>query len=219
MSGTERSVYVWDLPVRLVHWGLVVAVAVSWYSAEQGLSGWDVHRWSGYALLTLILFRLLWGLWGSETARFSDFLVGPRAVARYLRGWWHASPSRGHNPIGGWAVVVLLLALLVQGVSGLFATDDILLTGPLAGWVSSDLQGRLSSLHTSLFNVITVLVALHVLAIAVYRLVRGERLVRAMVTGRKYDGWRAPWIAPLSRAALLAAAAAALLAGAILTAP
>ncbi|MFP4648212.1 MAG: cytochrome b/b6 domain-containing protein [Halorhodospira sp.] len=219
MSEQQRSTYVWDVPVRLFHWGVVAAVGVSWYSAEQGVSGWQAHLWSGYVLLTLVLFRVLWGVWGSETARFSDFLTGPRTLMRYLRHWWQVAPSRSHNPLGGWAVVVLLLLLLAQGVTGLFATDDILYSGPLADWVSGDLQRAMTRMHATLFDLLVVLIVLHVLAIAVYRLARGERLLTAMITGRKRDGFAQPWIAPLGRAALLAAAAAGLLALAVLTAP
>ena len=207
MSGEQR-VLVWDLPTRLFHWALVVALGLSWYSAEQGLSGWDLHQWSGYAVITLVLFRLLWGWFGSETARFGDFLAGPRTIARYLRDWWRdRTPSRGHNPLGGWAVVVLLALVLVQAVSGLFATDDILRSGPLTGWVGSDMERTMTRLHSRTFDLLLILVTLHVVAIAVYRWVRGERLLMAMISGYKRNGFAPPWIAPLYRAAVAAAVA------------
>ncbi|ABM62091.1 cytochrome b/b6 domain-containing protein [Halorhodospira halophila] len=219
MSERQR-VFIWDLPTRLFHWGLVLALGLSWYSAEQGLSGWDLHKWSGYAVLTLVLFRILWGFVGSETARFRDFLAGPRTVGRYLVGWWRdRTPSRGHNPLGGWAVIVLLALVLAQAVTGLFATDDILRSGPLTGWVGSDLERTMTRLHTQIFDVLLILVTFHVAAIAVYRWVRGERLLVAMISGYKRNGFAPPWIAPLYRAVVAGTVAAGVVWLLLVTAP
>lgn len=221
-SGTRRAVYVWDLPVRVCHWGLVASAGLAWYSAEQGLQWWDVHRWAGYTFLTLLGFRLLWGLFGSETARFADFLAAPGRVLAYLRGWWHdRTPSRGHNPLGGWAITAMLGTGLAVGVTGLFATDDILYDGPLAGWVAAQTRQEMASLHATLFDLLLVLVVLHVAAIAVYRLVRGERLLGAMITGYKPhpDAPQQPWIAPLWRAVAAVAVSTGTLALAVHLAP
>lgn len=216
----QQRVYVWDLPVRLFHWGLVVALGLAWYSGEQGLSWWDVHKWSGYAVVILVLFRILWGVIGSETARFTDFVAGPRTVATYLRDWWRdRTPSRGHNPLGGWAVLVLVGLVLAQAVTGLFATDDILYSGPLTGYVGSEMERTMTRLHTRIFDVLLILVTLHVAAIAAYRLVRGERLLIAMITGYKRNGFAPPWIAPLYRAVFAAAVAAGALWLVLATAP
>ena len=211
-SFPSSRVYVWDLWVRLCHWGLAAAIALAWFSAEQGVEWSKVHAWSGYAAIVLITFRVLWGVLGSETARFSQFLAGPRRVVAYLRHWRQGEPHRiGHNPLGGWAAVVLLAVPLAQAVSGLFATDDILFSGPLNPWVSSGTADLLTSLHNQLFNLILALVVIHVLAIAAYRLFRGDRLVKPMITGYKDGGAYQPWIAPARRAlALLAGVVAAL---------
>ncbi|MBK1725891.1 cytochrome b/b6 domain-containing protein [Halorhodospira neutriphila] len=205
VSGTN-AVYVWDLWVRLFHWGLAAAMALAWYSAEQGIAWQQVHAWSGYAVIVLLAFRLLWGLFGSETARFSQFLTGPRRVLNYLRHWRHgASHSIGHNPIGGWAVVVLLAVPFVQAASGLFATDEILFSGPLNPWVSSSTADALTSLHVQLFDLVLALVIVHVAAIGAYRLFRGDRLVKPMITGYKDSVSYQPRIAPAHRALALLA--------------
>src|SRR5262249_17349458 len=129
----EIAVPIWDLPVRLGHWLLVPLVAVSWFTGKFGALTW--HRWSGYAILFLVLFRVYWGFAGSNTARFSHFLRGPRAV------WGHsktllerlASKTAGHTPLGGWSIMAMLLAMLIQGALGLFSVDvDGIESGPLS---------------------------------------------------------------------------------------
>ncbi|MFW5911056.1 MAG: cytochrome b/b6 domain-containing protein [Thiohalospira sp.] len=218
-SEASPRVKVWDLPVRLFHWLLVAAFALSWYSGEQGLEWVDVHVWSGYTIITLVGFRLLWGLAGSETARFSNFLHGPRQVLAYLRGWLRGEGhTLGHNPAGGWMVLVMLVLLLAQGITGLFATDDIFFDGPLGGWVGSDIQGWLTGWHKANFDVLLALIALHLLAILAYRL-RGEDLVRPMISGYKRESARQPAMASLVRAVVLLVLVAGTLAVAVMTAP
>ena len=132
----DRPVPTWDLPTRIFHWALVLLIIDAWVSYSFGdvLMRW--HMWNGYALLTLVLFRLMWGIWGSNTARFSGFVASPLRVVRYLRALARGEDEHylGHNPAGGWSVLVLLGLILVQGVCGLFASDDILV-------------GRLASVH------------------------------------------------------------------------
>ena len=173
---------VWDLPIRLFHWLLTALVAFSWWSAQNGQIDW--HVWSGLAILTLLVFRLLWGLFGSSTARFANFLRGPRAVGDYLRnphGWRLA----GHNPLGALSVIVLLLATAVQVGLGLVAADeDGLNEGPLAQLVSLEASEAARELHEAFFNVLLALIVLHVAAIVIYRLALGRRLTGAMVSGR-----------------------------------
>src|SRR5262245_2329397 len=106
----------WDLPVRIFHWGVVALLPAAWWTAEEW--HFEVHQWIGCTLRVLVVGRILWGFIGSRHARFADFLVGPRAVLAYLRGAVPA--SAGHNPLGGWSVVVLLTLLLAQAISGLF---------------------------------------------------------------------------------------------------
>ena len=199
---------VWDLPVRLFHWSIVCLIALSWWSAEEHMD--RVHFWSGYTLLFLLLFRILWGFAGSSTARFAGFVRGPAAVAAYLR---HGAHGRaGHSPLGGLSVVAMLLALLVQIATGLVQLDDDdFVEGPLSGLVSYDTAVLAHEVHEVSFNILLGLIALHLLAIAYYRFVRGRALVRPMLTGR---GPLPPGAAPMTpapRGRLLACAAAALI--------
>lgn len=184
MSATIR---IWDLPLRLFHWLLVTLIGFSWWSGEEHLMDW--HRRSGYAILGLLVFRLYWGLAGSRTARFAEFVRGPGAVLVYagslLRGSAERKPVRGHNPMGGWSVLLLLLTLIAMVTAGLFAVDvDGLESGPLADYVSFD-SGRLAShIHGFVFNLLLVLVALHLGAVLFYLVRMKTNLVRPMITGR-----------------------------------
>ncbi|MET3825017.1 cytochrome b [Sphingomonas sp. PvP055] len=179
--GTTRGARVWDVPIRLFHWLLVALLGFSWWSGEQHLMDW--HRLSGLTILALLLFRLYWGLVGSPTARFARFVRGPHAVLAYVRGQ-DATPAPGHNPLGGWSVVAMLVTLCAMVGAGLFAVDvDGLESGPLADYVSFD-QGRLAAeIHGWVFNALLALVAVHVVAIVFY-LVRGKNLTAQMITGR-----------------------------------
>jgi cytochrome b len=181
------SVAVWDLPVRLFHWSLVLLLVISWFTAQMELSWMTYHLWAGYAILTLILFRLLWGMFGSRHARFSDFLVAPAASWRYAR---QLATGRhpfylGHNPLGGYMVALLLTLVLIQVGTGLFATDDILISGPLADRVLGRINRLLTGLHKLNVNFLIAAVTVHVAAIGYYRWRFGENLVHAMVTGKK----------------------------------
>lgn len=173
---------VWDLPTRAFHWLLVILMAVSWFSAEERRM--DIHLISGLTVLGLVVFRLLWGLFGSSTARFASFVRGPGAVLAYLRG--HGAEKRaGHNPLGALSVVALLGLLAVQVGSGLFASDtDGLDYGPLNFLVSYDMADILTDIHETSFDLLLALVALHVAAVLFYLFVRRRNLLRPMVTGR-----------------------------------
>ena len=173
---------VWDLPTRLFHWGLAILIGLSWWSGEE--ENLDLHFYSGYAVLTLLLFRLLWGLFGSSTARFRNFVRGPAAVIGYLRdmkGW----RAIGHSPIGALSVVALLGLTFLQVATGLFNSDDDgLVEGPLAPLVSYDFAEAAHDVHEVVFNVLLVFIGLHVAAILFYRLFLGKKLVGPMITGR-----------------------------------
>ena len=175
------KVAVWDLPTRLFHWSLVALLGFSWWAAEN--DELELHIYSGYAVLTLLLFRLLWGLLGSSTARFRNFLRGPAAVLAYLRdmrGW----RAVGHTPLGALSVVALLGLVALQVGTGLFNSDDDGLNeGPLAPLVSTDVADIAHEVHEVLFNVLLVFVGLHVAAILFYRLVLGKKLLGPMITG------------------------------------
>lgn len=181
-----RQIPVWDLPIRLFHWLLVALIGFSWWSAENGHLDW--HIWSGLGVLTLLLFRLLWGVFGSSTARFVNFVRGPKAVLAYvrdMRGWRPV----GHTPLGALSVVALLIALKVQVVTGLIQTDDDgLVEGPLAHLVSLETSDAARDMHELAFNVLLALVGLHVAAILFYRIALGAKRAGPMLTGRATIG-------------------------------
>ena len=185
MSLTENArvrVRVWDGPTRIAHWLLVTLFGLSWWTAETGRLEW--HRWSGYVLLGVLVFRILWGFVGSSTARFSQFVRGPREIVGYLRGRWALAP--GHNPLGALSVLALLVLLLAQIVLGLFAVDvDGIESGPLAIHVTFETGRLCARWHHRVFTALEVLVALHVLAVAYYVLVKKDNLVGAMFSGRR----------------------------------
>ena len=182
-----ERVKIWDMPVRLTHWALVVLIGFSWWSGEQGGLTLTWHIWSGYAILTLALFRIVWGFVGSTTARFSSFVRGPRAVVSYVRslGRRGASGHPGHNALGGWSVVLLLLAIAVQAGTGLFANDDIMTEGPLVRYVSKELSDLLTTVHHYNFWGLLTLAGVHIAAVLFYLLYKSENLIAAMVTGMK----------------------------------
>lgn len=186
-AGGAVTRLVWDWPVRLTHWLLVVSCSGSYITHRLGPDQFRYHRWCGYATLLLVSVRLVWGFAGTRHARFASFLRSPRAVGRYLVGLRRDRQvhSVGHNPAGGWMVLVLLALLLAQALTGLFANDEIMNTGPLYGYVSDHTSDRLSGWHHILFDSLLVAIALHVIAIGAYRLVMKTNLVAPMLTGRK----------------------------------
>lgn len=180
---------IWDLPTRLFHWLLVGLIAFSWWSAEYHYD--DLHIWSGIAVLTLLIFRLLWGLVGSSTARFSNLFRGPRSVFGYLRGKWRGI---GHNPLGALSVIAMLGLVSLQVGLGLIASDeDGLMAGPLVRLVSDSVSEAATELHEELFNVLLALIALHVAAIVFYGF-KGKNLVGPMISGR---GEAEPGVEPM----------------------
>jgi cytochrome b len=178
---------VWDLPVRLFHWLLVALLIAQVVTVNLGGNAMEYHMLGGYALLALVLFRIAWGFAGSRHARFADFVRGPAAViayARSLTGGSHA-PHAGHNPLGGWSVLLMLASVLVQAATGLFADDDIMTAGPLARHVSGDTVSLCTQIHAINAWVLGALVALHLAAVFFYLLVRRENLIAPMIHGRK----------------------------------
>ena len=179
LTGRALVQPVWDLPTRLFHWLLAALIAFSWWSIRNHHTDW--HIWSGCAILTLLIFRLLWGFAGSSTARFSSFVRGPRAIGDYWRGKWKGI---GHNPLGALSVLALLGAVAIQVSLGLISEDeDGLYMGPLATLVSTDTADKARDIHELWFNAILGLIALHLLAILYYRM-RGCKLTWPMITGR-----------------------------------
>ncbi|KQM19423.1 cytochrome b/b6 domain-containing protein [Novosphingobium sp. Leaf2] len=183
---TTPTTRIWDPTIRLFHWLLVGFLAFSWWTAEH--HEMERHRFSGYTILALLLFRVYWGFAGPRTARFSRFVRGPGAVVAYVRdlGSRKAHAADGHNPLGGWSVIAMLLAVGLMVTAGLFASDtDGIESGPLATYITFDQSETASAVHGFVFNIILGLVALHVLAIAFYLLWKQQNLVRPMLTGRR----------------------------------
>lgn len=179
-------VKLWDLPTRLFHWMLVIGIGFSWFCAEVG-GNWMVwHERSGIFLLALVLFRMVWGFIGSDTAQFRQFLMVPAKALVHLRELRDGATAfhAGHNPLGAWMVVVVLLVVLAQATTGLFATDDIMTEGPLIGLVSSSTAELLTSIHHFSFNIILLLAGVHIAAVFFYRFYKRTNLIKAMVVGK-----------------------------------
>lgn len=183
MSETPRParVRIWDWPTRAFHWLLVLLVPALWWTAENDLA--EIHVLLGLGAFALVLFRLMWGLMGSSSARFASFIKGPRGVISYLNG--RAAKVVGHNPLGGLSVAAMLAVFAAQVGLGLFASDDDgEVFGPLSLWLDEDMVETITELHETLFNVLLVLIVLHIAAILYYALVQRKNLVGPMLTGR-----------------------------------
>lgn len=198
MSDTRAMI--WDLPTRLFHWSLVLLVVAQFGSAKWGWFDMQWHFYGGYAILTLLLFRLAWGLVGGESARFANFLRGPAAVIRELRGG--QQPARTHGALGGWSVLLMLLLLLLVVASGFATSDDIDLFGPLTAKLDAATIRFATRWHHRLTDALIWLIALHILAIAAYEW-RGKHLVAAMLHGRRQLDGAAPRLMSMRRALLL----------------
>ena len=183
-GSANATALVWDWPLRVFHWVLVLAVAGSFATHYAGMEWFDWHRRCGYAAAVLIGFRLAWGFVGPRYSRFSSFLRGPRAVIEHLRGR-QPYPKAGHNPVGAVSVLAFLASLAMQAGTGLFANDEIANAGPFYGWVTQETSNRLTGLHDLNSKILIALIALHLVAVAWYDGWRRLGLVRAFWTGRK----------------------------------
>ena len=213
MSSASHRIRVWDLPTRIFHWTLAGLAVFSFTTGKVGGTWMDWHLKSGYAILALVLFRLAWGVLGGHTARFARFVRGPVAFATYARDLLARRPPTvvGHNPMGGWMVVLMLILLAAQASSGLFADDEIATQGPLAVKVSNALVSKMTSFHYYNGWTLAAAVGLHVIAIAAYWLALNDNLVRPM-----WSGWREVepgTVEPAQGAAWLAALLLAIAAG------
>lgn len=179
-----KRILLWDLPTRLFHWLLAVAVVAAIVTGQLGGGLIDWHGRIGLFMVGLLAFRLVWGFIGSTYARFAQFFPTPGRVKDYLAGRWQ---GEGHNPLGALSVFGLLGVLFVQLATGLFANDDISFTGPLFELVSKTLSNRLTGLHHLISNVLIALVILHVGAVIYYAHVKKRNLVKPMITGWKDD--------------------------------
>lgn len=185
--GVER-LRVWDPALRFFHWALALLVTTTWLLAKLGPAKMTLHFWLGYAIIVLLVFRVVWGLLGPREARFSQLFSGPGVTVRYLRDFTKRVPSywRGHNPMGGWSVIAMLALLVMQVATGLVSDpDDYINVGPLASEVSGAVSRRALTLHHLGGTLILILVLLHVAIILYYRFWKREDLVRPMITGWK----------------------------------
>ena len=218
-----KAPMVWDLPLRLFHWALAIAVSVCLYTGiNGGFYEMDWHKISGYVVLGLLLFRLAWGIVGPRHARFTALIHGPGAIWRWLRPALRRESTTvaGHNPLAGWFILITLLTLLLQASTGLFATDDIFVDGPLRHLAPSEFLGmtqneflRLATrIHRQGEDIILILVGLHLFAILAHRVYLREPLVSAMITGRRKGAPESAGIASqrILLGVVLAAAAAGL---------
>ena len=174
---------VWDRPTRLFHW--IVVILVAYVTSRLNRMAW--HERAGYALLTLVFFRLLWGFFGSETARFSRFLVSPRAAIRYLGHVLRREADRqaGHNPAGGWMVMLLLMLLLAEALTGIYVANDVADEGRFTELMPAPIANAITALHSVLWWTLLGAVTVHIAAVVVYATVKGQNLLRPMMTGYK----------------------------------
>jgi cytochrome b len=178
-----HAVEIWDLPLRLFHWLLALAIPAAFVTGKYGSSEWaEWHGRIGAFVLGLLIFRVLWGFIGTHNARFRNFLPTPARVVQYVRGHWQ---GHGHSPLGALAVIALLGLVAAQVGTGLFANDDISFQGPLASTVAKSTSDALSGWHGLVFDVLAILIGVHIAAIAFYYWGRRSNLVRPMVTGKK----------------------------------
>ena len=185
IGNSPRAVRVWDLPVRLFHWLTAALVAAAYATWRLNWMVW--HGWVGEVLLALLLFRLSWGFFGSDTARFSRFLTSPRTALQHLRSAFVREPDRqiGHNPAGGWMVLLLLLLLIAETLTGLYVANDIADVGPLTELVPAQIANAIEAAHKILWDVLLAAIAFHVLVVAGYAAIKGQNLVSPMITGKK----------------------------------
>ncbi len=215
MAAPGKRYPLWDIPTRFFHWAIVLCLPLSWWSAEW--ENYDLHQWLGYTVIVLVISRICWGFLGSVHSRFADFLVAPARVVAYLRG--REARGVGHNPLGGWSVLVLLLLLLTQAISGLFNSDDVFFTGPLYYAANGEWRDIMGLVHEMTFNALLAFVALHILAVLYHQLWRKQRLLQPMIRGSApgRSGREAP--VPIWRALLIALLAAFALWGVLQLAP
>lgn len=180
-----QKIVVWDVPTRLFHWLTVILVAAAY--ATWRLNWMDWHAYAGYALLALVVFRLLWGFFGSETARFARFLAAPRRAAGHLAQLLRREPDRqvGHNAAGGWMVLLLLALLLAETLTGIYINNDIADVGPFTELAPAPVANFISALHDVFWQALLVAVTLHVLAVVLYWAAKRQNLLLPMITGCK----------------------------------
>ena len=183
----KNKLFVWDLPVRLFHWLLVISLIASWYTSDGERDLIEYHLYTGYFILGLLLFRIIWGVIGTKYALFSQFIPTPKKLKSYLQGNTQKQDDNtiGHNPLGALMVVFMLSLILSQVISGLFMNDDIFTSGPYYESVSSSTQQFMSFIHHNVFDVIVAVSLVHISAAFYYLFVKKSNLISPMITGFK----------------------------------
>lgn len=214
---TKSKVRVWDLPTRLFHWLLAVLVLMQFGTAEWDWLDMYWHMRFGYTILALVAFRIAWGFFGSETSRFTQFVSGPVRAWQFFKAslTGHEHRALGHNPLGGWSVLVMLASLLLQAVTGLFSSDDIITFGPFSERVAESTVKLMTSIHHWNRIVLLVLIGLHIVAVLVHLLAKRDNLIGPMIHGNKLAAEPAPRIVPSWWAGLILLLAALLVWGVV----
>ncbi|BFT30774.1 cytochrome b/b6 domain-containing protein [Alteromonas sp. D210916BOD_24] len=207
----------WDLPTRLFHWLLVVSIIAQYATAEWLDDAVQWHFYIGYFTLFLIAFRVIWGFVGTRYALFSHFVKKPHIVWRYVTQLFNrqSAVTIGHNPLGGWFVLIMLFLVGVQAISGLYMTDDIFLDGPYRALASDEVIGIMTQLHHVTFDVLLYVIALHIGAVVFYSVYKKQRLVPAMVHGKQNSQYFNYVNSPISHSKLRRALVVALIAAAL----
>lgn len=185
MSHEKVKIKVWDLSTRLFHWGMISLLAALWWTAEEGLMEW--HQICAYTIASLLVFRFIWGFIGSDTSQFAHFIHRPKHVLFYVKKITKTKVENkhfGHNPLGGYMVLILLSLIAFQFITGLFSSDDIFTEGPLYSSVSSSVAESLTWIHRNLFYLLLGFASVHVLAVIIHTL-KGDKIIPAMFNGYK----------------------------------
>ncbi|KMT65048.1 cytochrome b/b6 domain-containing protein [Catenovulum maritimum] len=180
-----KKVKIWDGATRFFHWALVLNIFAAWYTIENRLI--DLHEIFGHCLIALLVFRVCWGLFGSSTARFKHFIVHPIVAFRYLKQSLRLQVHHevGHNPAGGWMIIIMILVIGFQVISGLFSNNDLGFSGALSDYVSKDMSDTLTQLHGINFDILLAIIWLHLVAVFFYVLVKKDNLIKTLLTGKK----------------------------------
>lgn len=217
-SGSVQKVKVWDAPVRLFHWTLAAAIFFMWFSADQGGSWLVWHLRCGLLVIALVVFRIIWGFVGSDTARFAQFVKGPGAIRRYLNNDFSENRQPGHNPLGALSVLLMLAAVLFQAATGLFSSDanSYLYPGYWQHLIGSEAGDAVRTVHVNFFWFLLALVVLHIAAVVFYKIVKKHNLIHPMLSGFKYLSAPLPrlaFVSPLKALAIFAVVALAVFVG------
>lgn len=173
---------VWDLPLRLFHWLLVVSIIAAYITGELNGLWLEWHAKVGLFVLGLVIFRILWGFMGTTYVRFATFFPSQQKIRNYFKGHWH---GLGHNPLGALSIFAMLSLIFAQVLTGLFAyNDEIEFYGPLASLISESWSRRLTHWHEEIFDILMVVIVMHLIAIVYYLVIRQKNLVRSMITGQ-----------------------------------